>query len=115
MKLHLFLQTKHLPLMLGSPRLSALPLQSGLLVTHMEPDPIPFSICPGDVGGEVLVDIGSGPTLYQVLSGCEVFSKVILTDYMEVNRQELNLWLQGGSEMDWAPFLQHVCKLEGRR
>lgn len=71
----------------------------------------------GDVGGELLVDIGSGPTLYQVLSGCEVFNKVLLTDFLEVNRQELRHWLQdkGGRHLDWTPYLQHVCKLEGRR
>ncbi|XP_032393456.1 phenylethanolamine N-methyltransferase [Etheostoma spectabile] len=70
----------------------------------------------GDVRGELLVDVGSGPSLYQVMSGCEVFNKVLLTDFLEVNRQELRSWLQdeGGCSMDWTPFLQHVCKLEGR-
>lgn len=63
------------------------------------------------------MDVGSGPTLYQVLSGCEVFDKVLLTDFLEVNRQELRRWLQdgGGSTLDWTPYLQHVCQLEGRR
>lgn len=63
------------------------------------------------------MDIGSGPTLYQVLSGCEVFNKVLLTDFLEVNRQELRGWLEdeGGCNLDWTPYLQHVCKLEGRR
>lgn len=71
----------------------------------------------GDVSGEILVDIGSGPTLYQVMSGCEVFNKVILTDFLEVNRQELRRWLQdeGKCSLDWTPYLEHVCKLEGRR
>uniref|UniRef100_A0A8D0CYL2 Phenylethanolamine N-methyltransferase n=1 Tax=Sander lucioperca TaxID=283035 RepID=A0A8D0CYL2_SANLU len=71
---------------------------------------------PGNVSGELLVDIGSGPTLHQVMSGCEVFNKVLLTDFLEVNRQELRSWLQdeGGCSLDWTPFLQHVCKLEGR-
>ncbi|XP_034050478.1 phenylethanolamine N-methyltransferase [Thalassophryne amazonica] len=70
----------------------------------------------GDISGGLLVDIGSGPTLYQVLSGCEVFDKVILTDFLEVNRQELKRWLQDkdGSNFDWSPFLKHVCQLEGR-
>ncbi|XP_028456289.1 phenylethanolamine N-methyltransferase-like [Perca flavescens] len=63
-----------------------------------------------DVSGELLVDIGSGPTLYQVMSGCEVFNKVLLTDFLEVNRQELRSWLQdeGGCSLDWTPYLQHV-------
>ncbi|XP_072312255.1 phenylethanolamine N-methyltransferase [Eucyclogobius newberryi] len=69
----------------------------------------------GDVGGDVLIDVGTGPTLYQVLSGCEVFNKVILTDFLEVNRQELKKWLQGeGGSLDWTPYIQYVCKLEGR-
>ncbi|XP_068161750.1 phenylethanolamine N-methyltransferase-like [Antennarius striatus] len=70
----------------------------------------------GDMEGDLLVDIGSGPTLYQVMSACEVFNKVILTEFLEVNRNELKLWLQneGGSKMDWTPFLKKVCELEGR-
>ncbi|XP_068162177.1 phenylethanolamine N-methyltransferase-like [Antennarius striatus] len=70
----------------------------------------------GDVKGDLLVDIGSGPTLYQVMSACEVFNKVILTDILDVNRNELKLWLQneGGSKMDWTPFLKKACELEGR-
>ncbi|XP_068179135.1 phenylethanolamine N-methyltransferase-like [Antennarius striatus] len=71
----------------------------------------------GDVRGEVLVDIGSGPALYQVMSACEVFNKIILTDFLEANRQAVRLWLQDGegSGMDWTPYLQKVCELEGRR
>ncbi|XP_051926836.1 phenylethanolamine N-methyltransferase [Hippocampus zosterae] len=71
----------------------------------------------GDMSGELLVDIGSGPTLYQVLSGCEVFNEVVLTDFLEANRKELRRWLQGDEtcSLDWTPYLQHVCKLEGRR
>ncbi|XP_068610857.1 phenylethanolamine N-methyltransferase-like [Brachionichthys hirsutus] len=68
----------------------------------------------GDVRGDLLVDVGSGPTLHQVLSGCELFNKVILTDFLEVNRKELKLWLHGGSKMDWTSYLKRVCELEGR-
>ena len=68
------------------------------------------------MGGELLVDIGSGPTLYQLLSGCEVFNKVILTDFLEVNREAQRRWLkeEGDCGLDWTPYLQHACKLEGR-
>uniref|UniRef100_A0A8C9RGF6 Phenylethanolamine N-methyltransferase n=1 Tax=Scleropages formosus TaxID=113540 RepID=A0A8C9RGF6_SCLFO len=63
-----------------------------------------------------LVDVGSGPTLYQVLSGCEVFGRVVLTDFLEANRRELQRWLAGEQgSFDWTPYLQHVCQLEGRR
>ncbi|XP_036395250.1 phenylethanolamine N-methyltransferase [Megalops cyprinoides] len=69
----------------------------------------------GDVGGEMLVDVGSGPTLYQVLSGCEKFGRVVLTDFLDVNRTELKRWLgEEEGSFDWTPYLQHVCQLEGR-
>ncbi|CAB1312176.1 unnamed protein product [Coregonus sp. 'balchen'] len=46
-----------------------------------------------------------------VLSACEVFDTVFLTDFLEVNRQELRRWLQGEgkgySSLDWTPYLQH--------
>ncbi|XP_076854733.1 phenylethanolamine N-methyltransferase [Brachyhypopomus gauderio] len=67
------------------------------------------------IKGEVVVDVGSGPTLYQVMSACEHFDRVILSDFLEVNRKELRTWLQGGeTSLDWTPYLQHVCELEGR-
>ncbi|XP_068162291.1 phenylethanolamine N-methyltransferase-like [Antennarius striatus] len=69
----------------------------------------------GDMKGDLLVDIGSGPSLHQVMSACEVFNKVVLTDFLEVNRNELKLWLQNGSsKIDWTPFLKKICELEGR-
>ncbi|KAK5857436.1 hypothetical protein PBY51_010684 [Eleginops maclovinus] len=51
------------------------------------------------------------------MSGGEVFNKVILTDFLEVNRQEQRRWLRNdeGCALDWTPFLQHVCNLEGRQ
>ncbi|KAB5555122.1 hypothetical protein PHYPO_G00029890 [Pangasianodon hypophthalmus] len=67
------------------------------------------------IKGDILVDVGSGPTLYQVMSGCEHFNRVILSDFLEVNRNELNKWLKDGrSNFDWTPYLKHVCELEGR-
>uniref|UniRef100_A0A8C4HVL2 Uncharacterized protein n=1 Tax=Dicentrarchus labrax TaxID=13489 RepID=A0A8C4HVL2_DICLA len=47
-----------------------------------------------NVSGELLVDISSGPTLYQVLSGCVHFRRLIFTDFLQVNLQELRCWLQ---------------------
>ncbi|TRY58253.1 hypothetical protein DNTS_028671 [Danionella cerebrum] len=68
-----------------------------------------------DIRGDILVDVGSGPTLYQTMSGCERFDRVILSDFLEVNRKELQCWLQEGkSSIDWAPYFKYVCELEGR-
>uniref|UniRef100_A0A8V5GXS2 Uncharacterized protein n=1 Tax=Melopsittacus undulatus TaxID=13146 RepID=A0A8V5GXS2_MELUD len=40
---------------------------------------------------------------------------IVATDYLEVNREELRRWVRGDpGTFDWSPFIQHVCKIEGR-
>ncbi|XP_068120264.1 nicotinamide N-methyltransferase-like [Hyperolius riggenbachi] len=68
----------------------------------------------GKVKGETLIDIGSGPTIYPLLSACEVYKNIICTDFTDRNREELKAWLtnQPGS-FDWSPVVKLVCQLEG--
>ena len=47
----------------------------------------------GGLEGKLLIDIGSGPTIYQFLSACESFQEIIATDYTDKNLQELEKWL----------------------
>ncbi|KAM4622471.1 phenylethanolamine N-methyltransferase [Discoglossus pictus] len=69
----------------------------------------------GEIGGHTVVDIGSGPTVYQLLSAFELFQEVIMTDYLEVNREETRRWLRAEpGTFDWSPYIQHVCGLEGK-
>ncbi|KAM4030393.1 phenylethanolamine N-methyltransferase [Anomaloglossus baeobatrachus] len=69
----------------------------------------------GEIKGHTLVDIGSGPTIYQLLSAFEHFQETIMTDYLEVNRQELKMWLSDEpGAFNWSPYFEHVCKLEGK-
>lgn len=80
------------------------------------PRPAMLSISTGGVGGDVLIDIGSGPTIYQLLSACEVFREIIVTDYTPQNLQELQKWLKKEpGAYDWSSIVQHVCELEGDR
>nr|XP_033775259.1 indolethylamine N-methyltransferase-like [Geotrypetes seraphini] len=68
----------------------------------------------GNITGDILIDIGTGPTIYQLLSACECFREVIATDYMDRNRQELEIWLKKESgAFDWRPVVKFVCELEG--
>ncbi|XP_006039211.1 nicotinamide N-methyltransferase-like [Alligator sinensis] len=70
----------------------------------------------GAVTGHTLIDIGSGPTIYQLLSACESFKEIIASDYMDQNCQELLKWLKNEpGAFDWTPVVQHVCELEGDR
>ncbi|XP_037373135.1 indolethylamine N-methyltransferase-like [Talpa occidentalis] len=68
------------------------------------------------VGGDILIDIGTGPTIYQLLSACGVFREIFATDYTEQNLRELEKWLKKEpGAYDWSPAVQYVCELEGDR
>ncbi|XP_019412075.1 PREDICTED: nicotinamide N-methyltransferase-like isoform X1 [Crocodylus porosus] len=70
----------------------------------------------GAVTGHTLIDIGSGPTIYQLLSACESFKEITASDYIDQNCQELQKWLKNEpGAFDWTPVVQHVCELEGDR
>ncbi|XP_075765914.1 nicotinamide N-methyltransferase isoform X2 [Pelodiscus sinensis] len=70
----------------------------------------------GGVKGDTLIDIGSGPTIYQLLSACENFKEIVASDYTDRNRQELEKWLKKEpGAFDWTPVVKYVCELEGDR
>ncbi|NXC77572.1 NNMT methyltransferase, partial [Anhinga anhinga] len=66
--------------------------------------------------GNTLIDVGCGPTIYQVLSACERFKEIIALDYAEQNLRELERWLKNEEgAFDWKPVVKYVCELEGDR
>ncbi|NXY20202.1 NNMT methyltransferase, partial [Atrichornis clamosus] len=66
--------------------------------------------------GDILIDVGCGPTIYQLLSACEHFQKIIALDYTDRNRRELEKWLKNeAGAFDWVPVVKYVCELEGDR
>ncbi|NXU10151.1 NNMT methyltransferase, partial [Pardalotus punctatus] len=66
--------------------------------------------------GDILIDVGCGPTIYQLLSACERFQEIIALDYTDQNRRELEKWLKNeAGAFDWEPVVKYVCELEGDR
>ncbi|NXA93728.1 NNMT methyltransferase, partial [Melanocharis versteri] len=66
--------------------------------------------------GDILIDVGCGPTIYQLLSACEHFQEIIVLDYTDRNRRELEKWLKNeAGAFDWEPVVKYVCELEGDR
>ncbi|XP_032565608.1 nicotinamide N-methyltransferase isoform X1 [Chiroxiphia lanceolata] len=66
--------------------------------------------------GGTLIDVGCGPTIYQLLSACERFQEIIALDYTDQNRRELERWLRNEEgAFDWVPVVKYVCELEGDR
>lgn len=71
---------------------------------------------PGGLTGDVLVDIGTGPSIYHLLSACESFPCIIATDFTDSNRQELERWMRREpGTFDWSEIVKTVCDLEGDR
>ncbi|XP_032085462.1 nicotinamide N-methyltransferase-like [Thamnophis elegans] len=68
------------------------------------------------IKGDTLIDIGTGPTIYQFLSANEFFREIIATDYTDQNRKEVQRWLKKEpGAFDWTLIVKYVCELEGDR
>ncbi|KAB0404851.1 hypothetical protein E2I00_001641, partial [Balaenoptera physalus] len=58
---------------------------------------------PGGLEGKLLIDLSSGPTIYQLLSACESFKEIIAINYPDKNCQELEKWLKKmPGAFDWS-------------
>ncbi|XP_069804101.1 indolethylamine N-methyltransferase-like isoform X2 [Dendropsophus ebraccatus] len=70
----------------------------------------------GGVKGDLMIDIGPGPAIYQELSACEAFKEITAADFTDANREYLEKWRRNEPGLfDWAPAVKYVCDLEGRR
>ncbi|XP_066463026.1 nicotinamide N-methyltransferase-like isoform X2 [Eleutherodactylus coqui] len=67
----------------------------------------------GRVKGQSLIEIGAGPTIHYILSACETFEKIYLTDYSQESLDEIKKWLNRNNDaFDWSPYIRFVCDLE---
>ncbi|XP_078540095.1 nicotinamide N-methyltransferase-like [Lissotriton helveticus] len=70
----------------------------------------------GEVKGDLLIDIGSGPSIHTIISACECFKEIIASDWTDTNRQAYESWLRNEpGALDWTPVISMVCELEGDR
>lgn len=66
--------------------------------------------------GQRLIDVGSGPSIHCVISACTHYDEILLSDFSDNNRREIDKWLKNQEGcLDWSPILQHVSKTEGKR
>ncbi|KAG8434658.1 hypothetical protein GDO86_012861 [Hymenochirus boettgeri] len=69
----------------------------------------------GSVKGTTLIDIGTAPSIYQLLSACEYFEDITVTWYTTRELQELQKWInKDPGAFDWSSVVKHVCELEGK-
>lgn len=62
---------------------------------------------------EELLELGGGPTIYQLISASSCAKKIIFSEYLDVCRQEIIKCIKGDPEsFNWDPYFEYVCKKE---
>ncbi|MFI3156608.1 MAG: guanitoxin biosynthesis pre-guanitoxin forming N-methyltransferase GntF [Methylococcaceae bacterium] len=71
-----------------------------------------FQIIPSN---GVLLDFGGGPTIYPLIAAAKHVKEIHFCDYLDVNLNEVRLWLQGHhSAFDWQEFVKVTLNLESQ-
>ncbi|MCJ8747925.1 hypothetical protein PDJAM_G00158960 [Pangasius djambal] len=69
----------------------------------------------GQYKGQRLIEVGSGPTIHTVISACEHFDELVLSDFVDRNREEIKKWIKNEEGcFDWKPLIDYVCEMDGR-
>src|SRR5437016_4713274 len=76
-----------------------------------------FSECYRDIiPRSTLLEFGSGPTLYSLITAAAKVETIHVCDRLEGNLREIQLWKRADEEaFNWEPFIQRALELEGKR
>jgi hypothetical protein len=76
-----------------------------------------FSHCYQDINPRsTLLEFGSGPTLYSLITAAANVDTIHVCDRLESNLLEIRFWQRGDEEaFNWEPFIQRALELEGNR
>lgn len=59
----------------------------------------------------VVLELGGGPTLYQLMNIADSAKEIHFSDYVKDNLDEIIRWKQGKSTFDWRPFFEAALML----
>ncbi|MCE9596652.1 MAG: methyltransferase domain-containing protein [Spirochaetia bacterium] len=60
-----------------------------------------------------LLEVGGGPTLYQLISASNRVDHITFSEYLEVNRNAVQAWINNApGAFNWDPYIEFVLKLE---
>ncbi|QTA87842.1 Methyltransferase domain-containing protein [Desulfonema magnum] len=60
------------------------------------------------------LEIGGGPTIYQLISASFCANDIVFSEYLEANRQEVLRWIQNQpNAFNWDSYFEYVLKLNG--
>lgn len=70
----------------------------------------------GEISGERLLDIGTGPTVYNLAGAASHFSDIFLSDFSEANRNALWRWLvKDPQAIDFSHIFEYVGGRQQKR
>lgn len=62
-----------------------------------------------------ILELGGGPTVYQLISAAEVAAEIHFADYLDSNLDEVRKWVRGDKDaFDWRPFIKEALIQEER-
>ncbi|XP_078719523.1 indolethylamine N-methyltransferase-like [Lampetra fluviatilis] len=68
----------------------------------------------GPVKGTRMLDVGCGPTIYQLLFACDSICEITMADFTPANRREVKLWrADDPSAYNWDSHIRYACQLQG--
>ncbi len=63
-----------------------------------------------------LLEVGGGPTIYQLISASAVTDQIIFSEYLDDNRKEITKWIKGSrGAFNWDKYFRFVLQLEGKK
>lgn len=66
-----------------------------------------------DLNNCLLLDFGSGPTIYSIISLGQSAREIHMSDYLQQNLEQVRRWQQSSSEaFDWDPYLQRSLQIQ---
>ncbi|MHB8871466.1 MAG: guanitoxin biosynthesis pre-guanitoxin forming N-methyltransferase GntF [Candidatus Doudnabacteria bacterium] len=62
--------------------------------------------------GSWMLEVGGGPTIYQLISLSELVSRICFTDFLRPNLQSVERWIRTGSDARWLSYIRMALQYE---
>ena len=66
-----------------------------------------------ELSGRTWLEIGGGPTLYQLVSASAKVGSIVFSDYLEENLATVGSWLEADEPGLWRSYIEAALRLEG--
>ena len=61
-----------------------------------------------------LLDVGSGPTIHQIVSASAAYPNIVCSEYLQENYRQIEKWQRRDSDaFDWTETFRFIATLEG--